>query len=617
MKNAIHSLHFIVILLLSITLPRTINAQAISRIGNSPYPTTAIPDTLFIINLNSMTADQQFTVVTLQGILSKTKPRIMVERGSPQYLQDLLNYGITYDSTYENDFTGLMNHFKNDIGGYLLCNLSDSTTNAAISVCGFYNAVAATAADSAILDSLGLPLLYNLTNVGQTWAFDTFQTQYSKRIASYQDWGKQSYLTDYSIMSGAYTFWGLSGNFPPDNTTMASLLPNSAMIGWGSDEFQSVSVASQHGVMVHASDWANNISTYTNIPAPPLVQKNHSADTIIKPNTHTVCFVMTDGDNVQWLLGDFVSDPGTYGSQHRGRCNLGWTISPALAELAPTAMKYIYDTASTNPTGQDYFIAGPSGMGYFYPEQCPTLDSATSITGRMMNKAGLSIVNVIGNSFDRIYLQPYLEQSNIDAVFYYPFQDGYQGQGGEALCANGKPILTPRFSMWTGFYNAETLAQALDSMPKNPNSVNGYSLVDVHVFGGGTVDSVLQCISLLDSNIRVVTPDAFVKLFKQGVNCDTLAGVGFNNLSADNVTLHCQPNPANTQTKVTYTLPQTMQADIALYDMLGRKVINLTSGLQSAGDHSLDMDVSQLAAGMYFLNLHSPNISASQKLAVK
>jgi hypothetical protein len=172
--------------------------------------------------------------------------------------------------------------------------------------------------------------------------------------------------------------------------------------------------------------------------------------------------------------------------------------------------------------------------------------------------------------------------------------------------------------MWTGYYTAETLAQTIDTMPKDPTSPDGYSLVDVHVFGGGTVDSVILAMSLLDSNIRVVTPDAFVKLFKAAVICDSTVNTGVNKISTGNpFQLLCQPNPANSQAKVTFTLNDAVPYNLSLYDLLGNKVLNISSGLQSAGEHSLNINLSSVSSGVYFLNMTGGGVSVSQKVVVQ
>ncbi len=77
-------------------------SQSASRVPGSPFPVSQIPDTLYVINMESLTDDQRLTVITLQGMLAKTKPEIFCWRsvGFPLWLEDLHeNYGIYIDST--------------------------------------------------------------------------------------------------------------------------------------------------------------------------------------------------------------------------------------------------------------------------------------------------------------------------------------------------------------------------------------------------------------------------------------------------------------------------------------------------------------------------------------
>ena len=608
MKNTV--LLFAILLIYATT-----HAQNVaSRIPNSPYPVTVRPDTLLMVNIDLFTQTQQLTVVTLQGLLAKTKPRIMITRGTPAFRSDLQNnYGVTYDSTYFNDFAGLMNHFKPEVSGYVLCNMGDTSTNGAISVCGFYNAVVASAADTALLDSLGIPQVYNMIGKGQIWAFDTFRTEYNKRIISYQNVSKCTYLSDYSVYAGAYQMYDVIPLSPLADSAFGNLQPNSAAFGWA-DEFTFVYQASLHGTHVHASDFCNNLSTFSNFSA-PAVQKNHSVDTLIKPGVHTVCFLMSDGDNVQWLMGTFANGNNWYGSNKRGTLNMGWTVSPALAELAPTELKYMYDTAATLPNGMDVFVAGPSGMGYVYPDYFNPLDSAAAITGRMMKKADMSILNIIGNSWQDIYFEPYLNQPDIDAIFYYDYNDFYFGEHGLSTCINGKPVISARYDLVTGYFSVDTLAKLLNNQVKDPTSVDGYTLVAVNAWDDG-MDSLVACYQKLDSTVRVVTPDAFVKLYKQGTGCNNTTAVMPQPVSTKGIELSCLPNPCSTSSDVTYTIAQTGPVELLLCDAFGRKVRTLVSGLQNAGTHQITLDTRALPAGMYFYTLQGDGFRKTARFVV-
>ena len=55
--------------------------QDVNRLEDSPYPSSNISDSLFICFENDFTNSELFTLQALQGILSKTKPRIYRDRG--------------------------------------------------------------------------------------------------------------------------------------------------------------------------------------------------------------------------------------------------------------------------------------------------------------------------------------------------------------------------------------------------------------------------------------------------------------------------------------------------------------------------------------------------------
>jgi len=603
---------FSAMLLLMLFIPSFSFAQTISRIGNSPYPATATPDTLFMVNTNTLTQTQEFTVVTLQGLLARVKPQIMVNLGATDYILDLSRrYGVTYDSTYFNDFNGLLTHFKPIIAGYILCNSADSSVNAAISICAISGGIAVNAADTATMNSIGIGQIYSTIGKGEVWSFDTFQANYSKRIISIQLPSKCTFLSDYTIFAGAFSFYDWPTNVAP-LSFFSNELVNSAVFGW-SVENELVTTTSEHGLLVHASDFSSNLSVYSNFNIPQQHQINHTSDTVLRPGVHTVCFVMTDGDNIQWMGGGFENVSNWYGNPHRGEINLGWTISPALAELAPTQMKYIYDTAANTPNGKDGFIAAPSGMGYSYPDVFSVPDSGAAITSRMMQKADLSILNVIANSYSVSELIPYAAQPNIDAIFYYTYQDNYWGANGYTTCINGKPVICARYNLVQPDYSTYSLAAAIDTMPKNPYSDEGYSLIAVNVWSS-TVDSVIKCVQMLDSNVRVVTPEAFVKLYMAGNNC-IATGIASVNTS-NGVTVYNQPNPSIDHMDIVYTLPIDSRVEAILYDEYGREVRDLFSNYSTSGTHTESVDTHSLSAGLYYYTLQGDYFSTTRKCLI-
>ncbi len=76
------------------------------------------------------------------------------------------------------------------------------------------------------------------------------------------------------------------------------------------------------------------------------------------------------------------------------------------------------------------------------------------------------------------------------------------------------------------------------------------------------------------------------------------------------------PNPFNAQTRISYNLPMTTHLDLGLYDISGRSVMTLFSGVRSAGVWDAVVDARDLSSGLYLLKMNAGNYSAGQKIVV-
>ncbi|MEM8486873.1 MAG: T9SS type A sorting domain-containing protein [Bacteroidota bacterium] len=63
------------------------------------------------------------------------------------------------------------------------------------------------------------------------------------------------------------------------------------------------------------------------------------------------------------------------------------------------------------------------------------------------------------------------------------------------------------------------------------------------------------------------------------------------------------PNPFTESTTLRYSLPQTMQVRLAVYDLLGREVAILVDAQQDAGIHTAEFDAGDLPAGIYLARI--------------
>jgi hypothetical protein len=64
------------------------------------------------------------------------------------------------------------------------------------------------------------------------------------------------------------------------------------------------------------------------------------------------------------------------------------------------------------------------------------------------------------------------------------------------------------------------------------------------------------------------------------------------------------PNPFNSLTIIGYDLPEAALVRMVVYDILGRQVMTLLDGQQSAGRHRFAFDANALASGVYFYRMY-------------
>lgn len=76
------------------------------------------------------------------------------------------------------------------------------------------------------------------------------------------------------------------------------------------------------------------------------------------------------------------------------------------------------------------------------------------------------------------------------------------------------------------------------------------------------------------------------------------------------------PNPFNPSTTIPFTLAETGEAELAVYNMLGNRVAVLHSGLAERGTHEATFDASALPSGVYFARLSAEGRVDTRKLVL-
>ena len=78
------------------------------------------------------------------------------------------------------------------------------------------------------------------------------------------------------------------------------------------------------------------------------------------------------------------------------------------------------------------------------------------------------------------------------------------------------------------------------------------------------------------------------------------------------------PNPTRSNATIEYTLPEAQHAELAVFDVLGRRVATLVDQRQTAGRKTAALDVSAegLSSGTYMLRLTAAGETKTSRITV-
>jgi subtilisin-like proprotein convertase family protein len=76
------------------------------------------------------------------------------------------------------------------------------------------------------------------------------------------------------------------------------------------------------------------------------------------------------------------------------------------------------------------------------------------------------------------------------------------------------------------------------------------------------------------------------------------------------------PNPFNSRTEFRFDIPRSGLVTLALYNVLGQKVAELTHGVMDAGSHRLSFDAGGLTSGIYFARLQAAGSVQCRKIVL-
>eukprot|EP01006_Ploeotia_vitrea_P009038 TRINITY_DN21304_c0_g1_i1.p1 TRINITY_DN21304_c0_g1~~TRINITY_DN21304_c0_g1_i1.p1 ORF type:complete len:560 (+),score=39.75 TRINITY_DN21304_c0_g1_i1:149-1681(+) len=343
---------------------------------------------------------------------------------------------------------------------------------------------------------------------------------------------------DYAVFSQAFAMYADPVGHPTSpatklmHTVFDTLQPQSAVFGWipgpPPRELVLVTEASKRASWVHCADASINLPslcgfTLKKFPVQPALAAPRAPVTRPNKAVHTVTLLWSDGDNIGSYDQVSFLDKQRWLSPHRGEVAMGWTMAPIQAELSPTSLAAFFTSATKN----DEFVGGPSGIGYSYPDEQTQLKVFANLTAMELKRIHMTTVNSIQarplKTYEdpTEYANPFLEHSSIDAVwiydyFSYDIEDGKIRKG-----ANGKPVIGARawlcelptdekclFSCGPGCETSKTIVNRLQKLPKDPTSLDSYTLVSLDAWHN-SVEGVVSFVKALGPGFDVILPSKF------------------------------------------------------------------------------------------------------------
>ncbi len=130
-------------------------------------------------------------------------------------------------------------------------------------------------------------------------------------------------------------------------------------------------------------------------------------------------------------------------------------------------------------------------------------------------------------------------------------------------------------------------------------------------FAAGSKIPVLE-IDLLAGSTAPIYNVAFLDTLRKDV-----IHVGIDEKSKEGISMQVYPNPAQDQFTLSYQLNSNSTVKISLFDVIGKELMTMVNETQNAGVQKMNVNVSSLPSGIYFVNLRCGNLLRVEKISVQ
>lgn len=405
------------------------------------------------------TTGQRMLARTLQGLVNRSEARLYLrdggDGGTGQHWLDHYQAEGLVTVAGTTDLDGALTRFAGEVGGYVLVSEAEPwTVQVGVTMASVEGAVVATTAEEALLAAHGLPLVADLRGRWPDAATAFAQTAATYRAQLASDTvavlrGSDAAL-DFAVQQGLLTVFARPPDpaWPTVRTLLAATPPGLPVYGYlsdtGDEEVEALAVLSAEDLVLVPTDTTRNLSFHVAVGAGAARVRAPAADVDdvapCEADTVNVVVGVTDGDNLNVPLNHFAR-AANWGSPRRGTLPLAWSMSPALAVLAPAA----WDAYAREATPNDELVA-MAGWGYAAPALLPDAQGFYTDTVGLMDELGLQVLWSLGGGLETSTSPGWadLEGPAGDGVPDLVLVGYGNGSGGLVWSPDGRPALTSR-----------------------------------------------------------------------------------------------------------------------------------------------------------------------------
>jgi len=501
----------------------------------------ANPPTIYAYDMDVSSLSSRTLMASLAGVVARTSPEVhmayrnLAPESDPEFWLDRHvenNPGTAV--VWQSNPLWFIDRYAPQVSGYVV--YDEQTINQATSVAGALGAIMVSESQltgpiGPALSQAGLTQVEDVRGRSSDWVYDNYS--FNRDVIYRQQANKPYQVRSHAVLNNGFVFDETGAT---RDRFLAGQDDHSVVIGWGfeNSETEFFQSAAENNLTTVPADFLQSAAAPSRweVDVPPRPAKANPV-TPTDADNHYVAFVMSDGDNAQWLTNNFATSDRWFGSPHRGSFPMTFDLTPEIAEINPTALKYFYDQAGGDASPTTFVTAG--GRGINYPSQQTDFAGYAAATAAAMQRVDHNVVSVLDTVYDTGVLNALAARPEIDGVMFKTNADGYAGNDGEVYWHQGTPVASVRYTLWDGFETPNSLIGKLNAAPRDPlNNVASYSIVNVHPWsvstaGGGLGDpmsNLAYIASNLAPGVELVTLDElFVHLAK---NRERLGGADAN-----------------------------------------------------------------------------------------